>query len=289
MKKLLILFLSLLFVHNFALAEVQYNCAVPEGLSSSVARGITNELGMNLLTKKAAKVAIIRLLKKNAQGDYDVKIDSYSAMDLKKGKFKSVKIDAQDINAKGVYVSSAHLETICPYNHVDYWQHPAIFYTDVPMTFNAVITEDNLNKTLIDMGYIQKITDIKLGNLSFFKVDNVEFKLKHNKIYLITYMKAPVLMGEKTIKMTFSGKLNIEDGKIVLENLQSENLRNIDLSKFVDMINELNPFDLPLKVFKGTDTILSIKNIKILDNKIYINGIMVVKRSIYGQKEEEKK
>ena len=288
MNKLFILFLSLLFVHNFALADVQYNCPVPEGLSSPLARGITNALGMNLLTKKAAKVAIVRLLKKNAQGNYDVKIDSYSAMDLKKGKFKSVKIDAKDINAKGVYVSSAHLETICPYNHVDYWQHPAIFYTDVPMTFNAVITEDNLNKTLIDMGYIQKITDIKLGNLSFFKVDNVEFKLKHNKIYLITYMKAPVLMGEKTIKMTFSGKLNIEDGKIVLENLQSENLRNIDLSKFVDMINELNPFDLPLKVFKGTDTILSIKNIKILDNKIYINGIMVVKRSIYGQKEEEK-
>ena len=288
MKKLFILFLSLLFIQNFVLADVQYNCAVPEGLSSPVARGITNVLGMNFLTKKAAKVAIVRLLKKNAQGDYDVKIDSYSAMDLKKGKFKSVKIDAKDINAKGVYVSSAHLETICPYNHVDYWQHPAIFYTDVPMTFNAVITENNLNKTLIDMGYIQKITDIKLGNLSFFKVDNVEFKLKHNKIYLITYMKAPVLMGEKTIKMTFSGKLNIEDGKIVLENLQSENLRNVDLSKFVDMINELNPFDLPLKVFKGTDTILSIKNIKILDNKIYINGIMVVKRSINGQKEEEK-
>ena len=100
-------------------------------------------------------------------------------------------------------------------------------------------------------------------------------------------MKAPFLMGERIVKFTFSGKLNVEDGKIVLDNLQSENLRNINLNAFVDIINSMNPFDLPLRLFRGADSTLSINNIKILDNKMYVDGIMVIKRSCDGQTKEE--
>ena len=287
MRRFFICLLMSMLLAAPVLAQAEYCCEVPEKLASPVARGITNALGWNFWTKKAAKVAIIKVLKRNADGDYDVKIDSYSAMDLKKGKFKSVEIKGENINTHGVYVSSVVMNTICDYNYVDYWKRPVIFYTDLPLYFNAVITEEDLNKTLVDLGYIKKLTDLNIGGVSLFTVDNVVFKMKNNKIYLIAQMKAPFLMGERIVKFTFSGKLNVEDGKIVLDNLQSENLRNINLNAFVDIINSMNPFDLPLRLFRGADSTLSINNIKILDNKMYVDGIMVIKRSCDGQTKEE--
>ena len=130
--------------------------------------------------------------------------------------------------------------------------------------------------------------DLNFSGVSFFKVDNISFRIKNSKLYLITHLKAPLLLGDKSIKLTFSGKLNIENGKIVLENVQSESLRNIDMSKFLDMINSMNPFDIPLDIFKGTETTMSISDVKVIENKIYVNGIIVVKRSCDGQTEEEK-
>lgn len=288
MKKFLVLILTILFGSNIAMAEATYCCSVPENLSSPVARGLTNAMGCNFVAKKVAKSAIIKLLKRHSQGDYDVKIDSYSAIDLKKGKFKSAEVTGKNVNVKGIYISNLKMNTLCDFNWVDYNQKPAVFYTDVPVKFNAEISEDDLNKTLIDLGYIKKITDLNIGGVSFFKIDNVSFKLKNSKLYLIAHMKAPLLLGDKSIKFTFSGKLNIENGKIVLENVQSENLRNIDMGKFLEMMNSLNPFDMPLDIFKGTETTMSVEDVKIVENKICVNGIIVVKRSCNGQTEEEK-
>lgn len=288
MKKILLLILMILLFSNVAMAQTTYCCSVPEKLSSPIARGVTNAMGCNLIAKKAAKTAIIKLLKRHSQGDYDVKIDSYSALDLKKGKFKSAEVVGKNVNVQGIYISNLKMNTICNYNWIDYNKKPAVFYTDVPVKFNAEISEDDLNKTLIDLGYIKKITDLNIAGVSFFKIDNVSFKLKNNKLYLIAHMKAPLLLGDKAIKLTFSGKLNIENGKIVLENLQSENLRNIDMSKFLDTVNALNPFDMPLDIFKGAETTLSVEDVKIVENKICVNGIIVVKRSCDGQTEEEK-
>ncbi len=129
---------------------------------------------------------------------------------------------------------------------------------------------------------------MNFGGVSFFKVDNISFRIKNSKLYLIAHLKAPLLLGDKSIKLTFSGKLNIENGKIVLENVQSESLRNIDMSKFLDMINSMNPFDIPLDIFKGAETTMSVSDVKVIENKIYVNGIIVVKRSCDGQTEEEK-
>lgn len=288
--KLIIYFLTMmfLFTQQGVKADELYCCGVPNWSMSCVGRVLTNAFGVNLAAKKVAKIAIKRALKHSAPGDYDVKIDSYSAKDLKQGKFKAVEIVGRNISMDGVYVSAATMKSLCEYNYVDYNKDPVIFHTDLPLAFTAEITADNLNKTFIDLGYIKKLSDLSFGNYSFFYVDDVAFKLKNNKLYLVTKMKAPLIMGEKIIKITFSGKLNVEDGKIVLENVSSENLRNVNLSGFVDMINNMNPFDIPLQVFKENHTILSIKSVRILDNKIYVDGIMVMKRSCYGQKEEKK-
>lgn len=288
MKKIIILLMAFFITGGMINAEESYSCAVPEKLSSPVMRGITNCLGCNWFAKKVAKTAIIKVLKRNADGDYDIKIDSFSAMDLKQGKFKSLEIEGKNLSARGIYVSSAYLKTLCNYNYADYRKNPIVFYTDIPMLFSAEISEDDLNKTLIDLGYIKKLMDLNIGGISFFTVDNVIFKLKNNKIYLIAQMKAPILMGERTVRFTFSGKLNVENGKIVLENLASENLRNINMSRFVEVVNSMNAFDIPLEIFKGNETQLSVNNVKIIENKICVDGIIVAKRSCNEQTKEEK-
>lgn len=288
MKKFLAFITSILLLSNITMAQTTYCCSVPYELSSPIARSLTNAMGCNFVAKKTARIAIIKLLKRHSQGDYDVKINSYSAMDLKKGKFKSAEVIGKNLNVQGIYISELKMNTLCDYNWIDYSKKPAVFYTDVPVKFNAEISEDDLNKTLINLGYIKRIMDLNFGGVSFFKVDNISFKIKNSKLYLIAHLKAPLLLGDKSIKLTFSGKLNIENGKIILENVQSENLRNIDMSKFLDMINSMNPFDIPLDIFKGTETTMSVSDVKVIENKIYVNGIIVVKRSCDGQTEEEK-
>lgn len=288
MKKFLAFITSILLLPNIAMAQTTYCCSVPSELSSPIARSLTNAMGCNFVAKKAAKSAIIKLLKRHSQGEYDVNINSYSAMDLKKGKFKSAEVIGKNVNVQGICISDLKMNTLCDYNWIDYNKKPAVFYTDVPVKFNAEISEEDLNKTLINLGYIKRIMDLNFGGVSFFKVDNISFRIKNSKLYLIAHLKAPLLLGDKSIKLTFSGKLNIENGKIVLENVQSENLRNIDMSKFLDMINSMNPFDIPLDIFKGAETTMSVSDVKVIENKIYVNGIIVVKRSCDGQTEEEK-
>lgn len=281
--------LIVLFFTNAALAGELYSCSVPDWSLSPFARIITNAFGCNLAAQKTAKIIIKKLLKENADGDYQIKLDSYSAVDLKRGKFKSVEIYGEDISSEnGIYVSTLSLKTLCEYNHVDYTQDPIVFYTDVPMSFSIVLSEEDLNNTLIDVGYIKKMLEIDACNLPFFYLDNINFKIKHNKIYLIVQMKAPLLMGERKIKITLSGKLNVENGKIVLDNLESENLKGVNLSQFISLINKMNPFEIPLQIIKGNNSKLRVNNVRILDNKICIDGIIVMKRSLNGQKKEEK-
>jgi len=281
--------LIVLFFTNTALAGELYSCSVPDWSLSPFARIITNAFGCNLAAQKTAKIIIKKLLKENADGDYQIKLDSYSAVDLKRGKFKSVEIYGEDISSEnGIYVSTLSLKTLCEYNHVDYTQDPIVFYTDVPMSFSIVLSEEDLNNTLIDVGYIKKMLEIDACNVPFFYLDNINFKIKHNKIYLIVQMKAPLLMGERKIKITLSGKLNVENGKIVLDNLESENLKGVNLSQFISLINKMNPFEIPLQIIKGNNSKLRVNNVRILDNKICIDGIIVMKRSLNGQKKEEK-
>ena len=283
--KLRLFIVSLLMIFlltECSFAQEIYCCSVPDKLANPVLRGITNVIGLNLCAKKTAKVIIKKVLKRNADGEYDVKIDSFSAMDLKKGKFKSIQINGKNIASHGVYISSITMKSLCNYNYVEYNKNPVIFHTDLPLAFSAMVSEDDLNKSLINLGYIKKIMDLDFGGISLFCINNVEFKLKHNKIYLIVQVRSPLLMGERLIKFSFSGKLNVENGKIVLENLASENLRNINLGKFLDMLNEMNPFDMPLQIFKGNESTLCINNVRIIDNKICIDGIIVIKRSGNG-------
>lgn len=281
-KIFIISLISMFLSAGMISAQETYCCSVPDKLSNPVARGFTNALGMNLCAKKTAKVIIKRVLKKNADGEYDVKIDSFSAMDLKRGKFKSIEINGKNIASHGVYISSISLKSICNYNYIEYNKNPVIFHTDLPLAFSAMISEEDLNKTLIDLGYIKKIMDLDFGGISLFCINNIEFKLKNNKIYLIVQVRSPLLMGERLIKFSFAGKLNVENGRIVLENLASENLRNINLGKFVEKLNSLNPFDMPLQIFKGNDSTLSVNNVRVIDNKICIDGIIVIKRSHNG-------
>ena len=73
------------------------------------------------------------------------------------------------------------------------------------------------------------------------------------------------------------------------ENITSENLRNVSLDNFLAKLNEINMFNIPIKTFTGVDSKLKLKNVKILENKLYIDGIIVIKRNdTNGQKKEKK-
>ena len=279
MKKNLIIFLSVLISTIVVNANELCSCNLPKDLASPTAVKVTNALGYNLITKSIAKTVINKLLHKNIDGDFNIEIESFSGIDLKKGKFKSIKIEGNNIASNGVHITYAKAYTMCDYNWVDYWNSPVVFHTDVPAYFNAEISEDDLNKSLQDVGTLKNLLNINLGGISILKLDNICFKLENDKIRVIFYLKVPFLFGVKPIKISFSGKLSVVDGKIVFDDVISESLKGINLSKIVDDINATNPFDFNLRILKGQNTKLSVNSVSILDNKVYVNGIINVMRS----------
>ena len=53
----------------------------------------------------------------------------------------------------------------------------------------------------------------------------------------------------------------------------------IDLKKVDWLINYLNPLDYSLEVLENNNAKINVKNIRIRDNKIYANGLVVIPRS----------
>ena len=117
--------------------------------ASTLVRVTTNMFGYNFITRHIAQNVIKKALNKNVKGDYTVKIDSFSGVDLKKGKFRGLIIDGKDLCLEdSIYFSKLHLETTSNFNYVDYSKKPIVFKTDVPMDYVVEITEDDLNKTV---------------------------------------------------------------------------------------------------------------------------------------------
>ena len=242
MKKIISLFLIFWALSSIVFAGNQCYCSDSKELTCGFTRVVTNCLGMKFLAEKTAEKIIAHSLRKNFNGSFDVDIESFSAPDLKKGRIKSATIHGKNLAARGVYISEVKVNTLCDYNYVEYNKDPIIFHTNIPLKFETTITEEDLNNTVVDMKLIDDFSHMNGYGISLFKVEDVKIKLKNNKIYLIVCVKAPILMGDRLIKISFTGKLNIVDGKIVFENITSENLRNVSLDNFLAKLNEINMF-----------------------------------------------
>lgn len=266
-------YLRLFLVLVLSLSFGMCSFAAEKELASGFVRVTTNMLGYNFIAKKVAQSVLKNTLKKSVKGDYKVKFDSYSGVDLKKGKFKGLYIEGDNLCVDNeLYVSKLVMKTTSDYNYVDYKKDPILFKTDVPMTFSIEMTEADLNKTMSMGDTLEAIANA----IPLVKMEKPKVQLAGEKIKMSSSLKLPFA---KPIKFSMSAGLKVDEGKIVLSEVKSSGSKDF-AEKLVEFINErelLN--DINISMFDSTETKAAVQTVRIKDKKLYVDGNITIKKS----------
>jgi len=270
MRVKFILFLCIVIVASsvcYASEEQVYKTA------PAFVRVTTNAIGYNLLAKKVAKVALKKALNKSAKGDYKIKIDSYSGVDLKKGKFRGLVIDGENISVDDeFFVSKLHIETTSKYNYVDYNKDPIVFKNDLPMKYEIKISEEDLNKSIKANNTVSVISAL----IPLISIDTPKVTLLNDKLKISSALKFPF---RKSMKFSMTSDLAVKNGKVVFTNVKAS--RNNEFTeKLIELMNDKNMLEnVSVNMFDGAQTNMKVTNIKIEDKNINIDGDLVIKKA----------
>lgn len=276
MKKI-ILILIILFLNTTTVGAFNclYNCVEPYDLSNGFSRFMSGLTGSNLLAEKVAKSILNKEIKKNIQGDFTLKVNSYSVKDLKKGIFKSFKFKGKNIDIDGIKFSKLNVKTICDFNYVAQDSDKnLVFKEDLPLSFSAVLTEDDLNSTMLTDEYEKLIKKINYRANGFFSIKTSKLKIKDNKLYFILQVSLPFVKNVQDVVITsnlkvYKGDIDFAETRLVNKKI------SIDIKKIDKIVNYLNPLDFSLNILENKNAVLTVQNVEIKHDKIYANGMVV--------------
>ena len=284
MKKV-ILTLALMLIPLAALAECDYTCVKPYDLVNPTARVLLNVTGSNLIAKQYAKSLVKKMV--NESLDYDkmkVDIRSYSAVDLKAGRFQSLEIEGENINADGVYVSYMKLKTLCDFNYVvpDEKNNTTTFKEDFPLSFNIIVSDEDLNKTMNSQGYDKVIADMNTmfeKNGGLIRIETARARIRNGRFIYAFRFDIPFI--NKIQEIAFSSDLRISNGRIKFEDTKVIGTGfSLDLNKISYILNFLNPLDYSLEIIDNKNTNLVVSNLKVEENKILMDGVIVTPKDV---------
>lgn len=280
MKKIILSFVLLLAVQGVQAQDCStLKCPAPYDLTSGFSRGMSTVTGQKFLSEKIGEKLVKKAIKKNiTSGDIKVNLDAYSVRDLKAGRFKSLEINGKNVDIQGVYISSFNAKTLCNFNYIaNDKRGNYIVKEDIPASFNAIITEEDLNKTMLSSDYKRMIDDINSigGNLNIFQITSTNIKLKNDKMYYVLKYSMPFV--RKTKELVITANLRVENGQIELANTSFlNNSMALDVDKLSKLINYINPLDFSAKILENKDAKFNIETVNISNGKITIDGNMTI-------------
>lgn len=284
MKKFLLILSLIIFVAIPVFASCDYMdlCApYAYNLSSKRDQMISMRLGATLLSEKIAQFKIKEDLKKATKQNFDVSVRSYSILDLFRGRFKSITISGEKLNINGVYLTSLKLKTLCDFNYVQFDKTPIKFKENLIIGFSTIISDEDLRKTMQSNGYLDKLNCVNVRGcgITFFKLSGAGVDIKNNKLYFKVKVTSQLLL-EKPLDIEMSTDLNAKNGRIILTKIDLKNVvKGVDLSKVANQLNSVNPLTFSLEVLENKNTKMCINNVKIVGNKIIINGNIFIPKS----------
>jgi len=286
MKKLILLINLMVFCAAPSFAACDYANFCPGqayDLATKAGQMISRGTGATLLSEKVAQSLIKKELKKATKQNFKVAVKSYSIQDMIHGRFKSITISGKNLNIEGAYLTSLDLKTLCNFNYVQMTGDSIKFKENMIVGFSTEISESDLMKTMNSSGYLDKLNCVNVEGcgITFFKLSGAGVKIKNNKLYFTIRVTSQLLLA-KPLDVSIATDLKVEDGRIVLTKIDLGNMaKGIDLSKVAYQLNAMNPLTFSLDVLENKNTKMCIKNVKIIGNKITVNGnVFIPKNSI---------
>lgn len=279
MKKIILL-LGILFVTStVAQAACDYNCVEPYDLNNKFRTFWGAVSGVNSVVENNVEAAITKEVLKIASAD-ELKVDlnSRSARDLKNGIFKSFELNAKNALINDIHLKSLDLKTLCGFNYIKAVNKDVVVVEDMPLAFDLSLDQDAINKSMTHPRYKQAVADFNKIAASYgfgFRINSTKVAIKANKFYFITSMTIPHVKREQ--KVVFESNIRVKNGKIELTQPQlvSGNLR-LDIKKVDFLTSYLNPLEYSVKFLDRHNAKINVKELEVLENVIYVNGIAIV-------------
>lgn len=278
MKKIVLLLGMLLIANTSAMAACKYNCVAPYDMNNKFRTFVGAISGVNLSAEKVGQKVVKKAFNKVATNDnLKVKLDSYSAKDLKNGIFKSLSIEGQNVNVNDIYLSYLKLDTLCNFNYIKQVDNEIVFMEDFPMSFDIRMTASDINKTMQSEKYQRIINDLnQLGSsIGGLKISSTKVAVKSSKFYYIIGIAIPFIRTEQ--KIVINSDLVVKKGKIDFANTKLvSDAFSIDLKKIDFILNYLNPLDFSVNILDNKEAKVSVDSVSIQNSVIHTKGVVII-------------
>ncbi len=278
MKKIVLLLGMLLIANTSAMAACKYNCVAPYDMNNKFRTFVGAVSGVNFTAEKVGQKVVKKAFNKVATNDnLKVKLDSYSAKDLKNGIFKSMSIEGQDVNVNDIYLSYLKLDTLCNFNYIKQVDNEVVFMEDFPMSFDIRMTATDINKTMQSEKYQRIINDLnQLGNsIGGVKISSTKVAVKSSKFYYIIGIAIPFIRTEQ--KLVINSDLVVKKGKIDFANTKLvSDAFSIDLKKIDFILNYLNPLDFSVNILDNKEAKVSVDSVSVQNSVIHTKGVVII-------------
>lgn len=279
MRKIILLLGLLLAVNNTSYAACDYSCTAPYNMNAKYKTFFSAISGYNSFVENKAESILEKEIAKFIVSDnLKVDIESFSPGDLKNGIFKSSEITANDLIVNDIHLSYLNLSSLCDFNHIKTNGSDVTFMEDFPMSFDIVMTQDDINRTMKHERYQKIVKDInKLAAKSGvgLQIESTTVAIKANKFYYIIGVNVPFVRREQ--KLVFESELIIKNGNIDFHNTKLvSGPFKLDLKKVDFIMNYLNPLDFSVNIVANKKAEINVKNVEIKDNQILTDGIIII-------------
>jgi hypothetical protein len=149
--------------------------------------------------------------------------------------------------------------------------------------YSVRITNEDLKKTILSKEYVDLINkfDFAIGNLVVFKVHDPAIEIRNNRVYFSIKATRATLVAYQTQTLAFDFALKLEDEKVVLSDINvNSNTYGLNQNIALGLINRINPFNAKIRIDDRNKAIIKVKNLKIENNTIYLDGIAIVPKTI---------
>lgn len=270
-------FLSIISIISFLTLPV---FAKTDKMSSEYLKNKKHFAIMNPFAESLVEHAIKNALKKETNAKFKVKFAAYTLSSLKKGIFKSIDIEGNNIIVQDIPLPYVHLQSITDYNYIDYKSSPPIFKSDMKFAYNLLLSEDSINTALTRKEY-NKVLE-KVNNVAYplFVIKKVSTKILNNRIYIIIDYNFPISPSKNDRSFYASSLFEVKNGEIIAKDVRLDSIyKNISTRKVTNLINLLNPLDFMLELLDSKKCNGKIENVNIIDNQVKVDGKIYVKEA----------
>lgn len=283
MKKFILLVLMLLIMQPVFAYNYSNLCAPkPYPVGNSFTRFFSNATGTNFFITKIAEMEMQKALKKDIGSNFNVEIIPYGAKDFINGKFKTMHITSPRVSYAGLIISDFSADTVCDYNQVALKGKEIYFAQNLVMKYSATITNDNLKAMTLTKEYMNILNkmSISYGTNIIFKIFSPDASIVGDRLKFKFKIIMPFFLMDDIADVTVDAGLKIQNEKLVFTDIKlgSDNNR-MNLSYLLPLINKMNPFMTEFNISKNTKGIFKVKNVKIENNRILIDGLFLVPKN----------